>query len=159
MAAELPHTRNGAASLHFALGCFWAALRLRAEVADDRRLAVDLALACIVGALFIAHAAVPGTHAWPLIWPALGGAVAVLMPVTIRQHRTGFAGIGARLGAASGILFFIGSAVWLWWVGAPDIRGRIEVLGLAAALAIAVCALTAGLAGLCVRNRSGGSGS
>jgi len=152
MAAELPCTPSGPASLRFALGCFWAAVRLRTE-RGHHRITNDVALGVLIGALFSVHAAVPDTQAWPLIWPAVGGVIAVLMSVKNKERRSGFTGTSVKTGATSAIVFFVGVLGFLWWIGAPDLQSRISVLGVGAGLGMLISAFSAGLAGACIRSR------
>ena len=153
MMAEFSYTPSGSASVEFAIGCFWTAIRLRAQ-RGYRQFTGSVPLGLLFGALFFAHAAVPDTRAWPLIWPAVGGALAVIMCAKCGKRSANFAGTGARTGAASAIVFVVAGATLLWWVEAPDLQGRIGILGLGAGLGIAISALSAGLTGLCIRNRA-----
>ena len=64
----------------------------------------------IAGLLFSLHALIPNSHSWPLLWPFLGGAVAVHLAT--RQHHTGrgvthgFA-LGLRAGVIAAIVFLV----------------------------------------------------
>ncbi|HZF95192.1 MAG TPA: hypothetical protein VEZ20_10025 [Allosphingosinicella sp.] len=153
MAAEASCVPLGAASLHFALGCFWSTVRLRVE-SRYRELPDEVALGLLIGALFCVHAAFPGTHAWPLMWPAVGGAVAVLMSPTKWKGCSGFSRAGAKTGAASATVFFLGGVGFLSWVGAPDLGSRIGALGIGAALAVLISAFTASVAAVCIGRSS-----
>ncbi len=142
---------GGPSSLHFAVGCLWAAVRLRTEALYCRT-RDDVAFGCAVGALFFAHAASPGSRAWPLIWPAAGGAIAVLIGRKKHKPSSGFPGTGATTAAASAIVFFVGGLCWLLWVGAPDLGSRIIVLSVGSGLGILISACTAKLAAICIRD-------
>ena len=150
MAAEFSSAPSGSASLRFALGCLWAAVRLRAQ-SSYGRIGDEGAAGVLIGILFCAHAAVRGTGAWPLIWPALGGVVAALMAVRTGKPLAGYSGAGARTGAAAASIFFAGGLGVLWWMGVPDLQSRATILGAAALIAIPISAFTAGLAGICMR--------
>jgi hypothetical protein len=152
MAAEFSSAPGGSTSLRFALGCLWAAVRLRAQ-SGYWRIRDEGAAGVLIGILFCTHAAIEGTQAWPLIWPALGGAVAALMAVRNGRPLARFSGAGARTGAAAASIFFVGGLVSLWWMGVPDLQSRATIVGLAAVLAILISAFTAGLAGICIRGR------
>jgi hypothetical protein len=63
----------------------------------------------VSGLLFYAHALVPNSHAWPLLWPIAGGAAAMLL--SRRNGRPGrVLATGARTGAVAGA-FFLGLTI------------------------------------------------
>ncbi len=150
MAAEfLCMPSGGLSSLDFAVGCLWAAVRLRAN-ALYHRMSGDVAFGCVVGALFFVHAAYQGSRAWPLMWPAAGGAIAVLIGRKKQKLSSGFPGTDATMAAATAIIFFLGGVAWLWWRGAADLGNRIIILGIGAGLGILLSLCTARLAAICI---------
>lgn len=66
----------------------------------------------IAGLLFFSHALIPYSHAWPLIWPLLGGALA-MHHVSRRRDERGFWGLlsaSAKAGLVAGLFFFVTTA-------------------------------------------------
>jgi hypothetical protein len=104
-------------------------------------------LGLIGGGLFFAHAMVPYSHAWPLVWPALAGAIGTYQ-ASPRVHGF-FSGIGvaARIGLVAAILFLVTTAATLALLAGPSFasvatslgaKGPISVSGaLLASLAVA----------------------
>ena len=90
------------------------------------------------GVLFFAHAMFNNSHAWPLIWPALAGAVAVF-----RGHRGRVTGYGADIaragiaGVSAGAIFIGATAIALSSLG---LFGTETLAGLAVAAVLGLVA-------------------
>jgi len=106
------------------------------------RITSPIVVGVVAGLLFFGHAMINNSHAWPLIWPALAGAAAVLM-----AHRARMPGYGADLaaagvaGASAAVIFFGATAVCLSGLGmlrSESFAGLAlaAVLGLVAALIV-----------------------
>jgi hypothetical protein len=152
MVAEFAFAPGGSASVMFALGCLWTAIRLRAQ-RGYRQLTGTVPVGLLIGILFSAHSAVPDTQAWPLIWPAVGGAAAVVLCAKCGNRPGNFAGTGAKTGSASALVFSVAGVSLLWWVEAPDFEARVGIVGAGAGIAVVISALSAGLTGLYIQNR------
>jgi hypothetical protein len=65
------------------------------------------------GILFFAHAMVPNSNAWPMVWPALAGALAAYRAA--RPGRGFLVGVGRAggAGAIAGVLFLFATAAVL----------------------------------------------
>ena len=86
------------------------------------------------GLLFFAHAMINNSHAWPLIWPFLAGALAVWTSPS--SHRRGYGadvGKAAMVGLVAGAIFVLATAVTLNQLG---LNGQIGIAGLAIAAVI-----------------------
>jgi hypothetical protein len=129
-----------------------------------RNASTPLKVGLVAGIAFYLHAMIPDSNAWPLLWPAAGGAVATILAAR-RVGRTGFpasVGAGLKAGAVAGVLFFLATAASLLILSSPSLtsvarqlgaEGPINVsagivlgLALAAALGTALAALSAGAA-------------
>lgn len=72
------------------------------------RISPALGIGILSGLAFFAHAMVNNSHAWPLIWPLIGGAAAVARSERAGAHS--FAAktwLAARTGLVAGGLFFV----------------------------------------------------
>jgi hypothetical protein len=92
------------------------------------------------GLLFFAHAMINNSHAWPLIWPFLAGALAVWT-----SHKDVCASYGADIGKAAavglvaGAIFILATAVTLSQLGLDGSAGLVglfmaALIGLAGAM-------------------------
>jgi len=80
------------------------------------------------GLLFYASALINNSHAWPLVWPVLGGAAAVVL--ARRAGRRGSAlGTGALAGAIAGLVFLAATVPTLFLLSRPSMAGVTRVLG------------------------------
>lgn len=81
------------------------------------------------GVLFFAHALVPDSNAWPIIWPAAAGGVAVYR--RSRESHGFFKGIGAaiRTGTIAGLVFVIATAAALALLGTSAFAPLSQALG------------------------------
>ena len=86
------------------------------------------------GLLFFAHAMINNSHAWPLVWPFLAGALAVWASRSGRDASYG-ADIGkaATAGLLAGAVFIVTTAVTLAQLG---LSGANSLVGLVFAAAI-----------------------
>lgn len=97
------------------------------------------------GLLFFGHAMVNNSHAWPLVWPALAGAVAVWL-----AHRERTSGYAADLmsagiaGVIAGAVFFGATAIALSRLGLLSDNG-LSGLAVAALLGLASALVVGGL--------------
>ena len=94
------------------------------------------------GLLFFAHAMINNSHAWPLIWPFLAGALAVWTSPS--SHRRGYGadvGKAAMVGLVAGAIFVLATAVTLSQLG---LDGRIGLAGLTIAAVIGLAGATLG---------------
>ena len=124
----------------------------------------------LAGGLFFLHALLPNSHAWPLVWPLLGGVLAVVLSARRRTQAVGFwngMGVGARTGLVAAGLFLVASAVAVYVLSLPPMAQAARTLGadgplvitssvfaglgLAAALGVAVSALASAFASPFVR--------
>jgi hypothetical protein len=117
---------------------------------------------CVAGALFYLHALLPNSHAFPLIWPLLGGAFAVYLAMRRRGEVPGQMAIKTAIGAgAVAAALFLGATIpTLHALNAPVLTplaralgaaGQVPVTGTAvSALAVAsgIALVMAGLGGL-----------
>ncbi len=81
------------------------------------------------GVLFFAHALVPDSNAWPIVWPALAGGVAGYRAA---RERPGFLkGVGAAIGAGAiaGLVFLIATAAALTLLGTSAFAPAARALG------------------------------
>lgn len=154
MAAEFQCREHGRNLFSFALGCFAAAVRLRAQA--TYRSVPDLALlGSIIGFFLVVHAAIPDTHAWPLLWPCLGGVFAVLLRK--EQDTIGFwspIAAGARAGALAALVFAVGTTILIWWSGKTNIEARWSVILLGSVLSLLASSCAAAIASLCLKART-----
>jgi hypothetical protein len=157
MSNEFAYLPEGLPSLGFAAGCVWAAVHLQIAL-RCRGARADVLLGSLVGTAFFVHAAIPGSHAWPLIWPVLGGAAAASM---LREGTgspsTRSAGKGAKVGAVAATVFVIGGVGLLAWLEQPDLQERAAILILGAGFAIAISAFTASLTAALTRPKAPGA--
>jgi hypothetical protein len=86
------------------------------------------------GLLFFAHAMINNSHAWPLIWPFLAGALAVWTSRN-SDHGSygGDVGKAAMVGLVAGAIFVLTTAVTLNQLGLNE---QIGIAGLAIAAVI-----------------------
>jgi hypothetical protein len=101
----------------------------------------------VAGLLFFGHAMINNSQAWPLVWPFVGGAAAVVLAA--RRHRLQGFWSGLRAGAGSGALsaalFFATTVVALKALNLipPDRFGAVAAL-LAVAAGIGFVLATVG---------------
>ena len=96
-----------------------------------QRFSPAVAAGLVAGLLFFLHALIPNSHAWPMLWPLLGGVGAVVL--TARRHRLdGFwNGVGSSLkaGALAGLVFLVATAVALFVLSFPQLEAAARALG------------------------------
>lgn len=136
-----------------------------------RKTSAPLSVGIATGIAFFLHAMVPNSNAWPLLWPAAAGVIGMLL-ASRSGSESGFwghVGIGLKSGAVAGAVFFVATAVSLLLLSSPGLtpaarqlgaEGPINVsvavlmgLALAAALGMALSALSAGAAYPLLRSR------
>ncbi len=136
-----------------------------------RKISAPLSVGLAAGIAFFLHAMIPNSNAWPLLWPAAAGVVGVLL-ASRSGSELGFwgnIGIGLKSGAVAGAVFFVATAVSLLILSSPGLtstarqmgaEGPINVtvvvlmgLALAAAVGMALSALSAGAAYPLLRSR------
>ena len=130
-----------------------------------RRAIVPAAQAGVpAGVLFAAHALFADSHVWPLVWPLLGGAAAVLIaPAATRLRDAGSrAKLGATAGGFAGVVFLVLTLVGLFafersamesggrLLGADDpllaTLSIVLAIGIAALIGVALAAVGGALA-------------
>jgi hypothetical protein len=140
------------------------AARTSSGVAEMRDVSNPMKVGIAAGAAFYLHALIPGSNAWPLLWPAVAGAAAVFLG-SDGGSRSAFwesVGRGLKAGAVAGVIFLVATAVSLWLLSTPRLapvagqlgaEGPITVtvavvsgLTLVALLGAALSAFTAGAA-------------
>ena len=93
------------------------------------KLAVSIGLAA--GTAFFLHAMIPGSHAWPLVWPVAGGAAGGIHA----PGRADVRGIGEGLrlagttGLVAGLLFLVATVAALAALGSPSLASLASALG------------------------------
>ncbi len=97
------------------------------------------------GLLFFAHAMLNNSHAWPLLWPALAGLLAVWTARGDRAHSYGSdLGKAASAGLVCGLVFLGATAVTLSRMGLGTSAGLVG-LAIAAVLGIVAATVAGGL--------------
>jgi hypothetical protein len=117
------------------------------------------------GLLFFAHALVPYSRAWPLVWPLLGGVAAAALASGHGRSIGAWARVrvGAAAGAIAGGLFLALTLVALFLLAQPGMEPTARVLGamqpvvVTPVLAFAICiAAVVGVAASAVGGVAGG---
>ncbi|HSU13369.1 hypothetical protein [Longimicrobium sp.] len=93
-----------------------------------RRLSPAMLAGLVSGLLFYLNALVPYSHAWPLVWPVLGGAAAVVL-ARRAGHGRGALGTGAAAGAIAGGVFLALTIPTLFLLSLPSMEGVDRLLG------------------------------
>lgn len=91
------------------------------------------------GLLFFAHALVPYSRAWPLMWPLLGGVAAAAL-ASGRGRRIGAwarVRVGAAAGAIAGGVFLALTLAALYLLAQPGMEGTARILGAMAPVVVA----------------------
>jgi len=144
----------GLPRLGFAAGCLCAACLARFEVAVEENASVLFA-GLSMGVAFSSHAAFRESHAWPLIWPLFGGALAVLVHQSggkaLRPLRGAW--LGLRAGAVAGLLFLLVGMALIGYFGQVTIISRLDVLAIGALAGTGLSALGGGVAAALTRRR------
>lgn len=155
MIAELAYCEPGLRRLRFALGCLRAALDERIRWALIRPETRGLSAVAASGLVFVAHAALDGSGAWPLFWPLVAGAVVTIFPGSFpgQLRRPGSNSLrrcwtavcaGSAAGSVVGAIFALGGAVHLSLAGASlEARAPVLVVGAACSLVISAFAALA----------------
>ena len=106
----------------------------------------SLVFGILGGILFFAHGMINNSHAWPLVWPALAGLLAVWTSRGAARRSYG-ADLGQAAGAGliAGAIFLVATAVTL---SQMQLGGPISLAGLAfaAALGLLAAVIAGGLA-------------
>jgi hypothetical protein len=85
----------------------------------------------LMGILFIAIAMIPNSHAYPLIVPFLGGALAAYLAGRTSPMSVGDgAKAGAKAGAIGGLIFVIIGAPLVYLLVGPVMREQLRAAGL-----------------------------
>jgi len=111
----------------------------------------SLVFGMLGGVLFFAHAMVNNSHAWPLVWPALAGLLAVWTSRGAAHGSYGAdLGRAASAGLIAGAVFLVATAVTLSQL---QLGSGISLAGLAfaAALGLLAAVIAGGLAHPVVR--------
>jgi len=94
-----------------------------------RRLSPATLAGVASGLLFYLNALIPNSHAWPLVWPALGGAAAVVLASRRAGPRQGALGTGLRAGAVSAAVFVLATVPTLLLLSLPSLASVDRLLG------------------------------
>ena len=96
-----------------------------------QRLSPTTSTGLLFGLLFFLHAAVPDSHAWPMLWPTLAGGTAVYfaMQESSRRGFFGSLGLGAKAGIVAGVVFLIATVPMLYVVRMPSLEPVARALG------------------------------
>jgi len=99
------------------------------------RLSATTLIGLVSGLLFFGHAMIDGSHAWPLVWPALGGAAAAMLRARTSGSGGRLAGLrtGGSVGLVAAAFFFAATAAALAALGLLGPRGAAGLAGLALA--------------------------
>ncbi|CAA9524310.1 MAG: hypothetical protein AVDCRST_MAG23-306 [uncultured Sphingosinicella sp.] len=83
------------------------------------------------GLLFFAHAMIPNSHAWPMIWPLSAGVFAVLTNGSRNAAHPFRSSVGAavKAGAIAGVLFVLATVAALLALGLPGMASVLSALG------------------------------
>ncbi len=96
------------------------------------RLGPGVIAGLLAGGLFYLHALVPSSRAWPLIWPLMGGALAVMLAARYQANRISVGQglkLGAKTGIAAGALFFGATLPTLYALAQPAFEDVARNLG------------------------------
>jgi hypothetical protein len=117
------------------------------------RAASTLAIGAAAGVLFFAHGMINNSHAWPLVWPLLGGVAAVV--AARRRGGSGpwrAIGQGAFAGVLAGGVFLAFTSVALFTLystgAGGDLGWRVSAFKVETLVALAVVAAIGVLAAL-----------
>ncbi len=90
------------------------------------------------GFLFFAHAMIPFSHAWPLVWPLLGGVAAVYLVSQRGGAQSFWKGLSAsaKVGFAAAAFFFVATAAALFILGQPSFEPVAKSLGAEGGVAV-----------------------
>jgi hypothetical protein len=94
-----------------------------------RRLSPATLAGVASGVLFYLHAMVPYSHAWPLVWPVLGGAAAVVLAARRADAHHGALATGARAGAVAAGVFLVMTIPTLLLLSLPRLAEVAKMLG------------------------------
>ena len=142
MSVEAAYIEPELARLGFVAGCLRAACLARLEAALRRNASV-LSAGLVMGAAFATHATVDGSRGWPLIWPLLGGALAVFTHgrngKPLRPGRG--ASLGLQSGMLAGLLFIVAGMLLIEYFGRVTVTSRLDVLAIGALAGITLSVL------------------
>ncbi len=135
MRAEAAHLRSDATAVSFAGECLWAALVEYSKLETSKSAAL-LSAGLAAGFVFVAHSAIDGSGAWPLLWPLLGGAMTGCLTYQRNQRVTFRNGLwlGLKAGLVGGLLFAVIGAGLISWSGRVPLDSRFDILAIGAAL-------------------------
>lgn len=92
---------------------------------------LPLKVGIVLGLLFFAHALIPNSNAWPLVWPLIAGSLVVVLAA--REERVGSfgqgIGVAVKAGATAGLLFFVATAAALWLLSSRALEPVARGLG------------------------------
>ena len=96
------------------------------------RLTSGVVAGLLAGTLFYLHALIPFSHAWPLLWPLLGGALAVVLAARGNPARVSLGQglkLAAKAGVVAGLLFFGATLPTLYALAQPAFEQAARILG------------------------------
>ncbi len=101
----------------------------------------------VLGALFLGNSFINYSHAWPLVWPLLGGALAVAL--TARRHPVRWGegiGLGAKAGLVGLLVTLVVGTPLVYLQAGPALEHRMgRMLPLNGVLLMALIMLAVGL--------------
>jgi hypothetical protein len=92
---------------------------------------LPLKVGVLLGFLFFAHALIPHSNAWPLVWPFIAGALVVVLAAREGRFRSFGQGMAAavKTGAVAGLFFFAAGAVTLLLLSTRPLEPVARLLG------------------------------
>ena len=101
------------------------------------RISPAMAAGLAAGVLFFAHAMVPYSRAWPLVWPLFGGVAAVMLASRDRRLSGGQrARVGASAGAIAGLVFLLATGAALYVLSLPRLESVAGLFGAVSPIAL-----------------------
>lgn len=101
----------------------------------------------VLGILFLGNASINDSHAWPLVWPLVGGALAVAL--TARRHAVRWSegiGLGAKAGLVGLLVTLVAGTPVVYLQAGPALEHRFrQILPLNGVLLVAVIMLALGV--------------
>lgn len=96
-----------------------------------RHLSPTITTGLFAGLFFFLHALIPNSHAWPMLWPLLGGVITVILAA--RRHRLksfwGSIRRSIKAGSLAGIIFLAFTLATLSLLGLPQLESVARALG------------------------------
>ena len=96
-----------------------------------RRISPTIATGLVAGLLFYLHALIPNSHAWPMLWPILGGVITVILAARRNRLRGFWNSIKkcTKAGSMAGLIFLIFTLATLLLLTLPQLESAARALG------------------------------